>query len=268
MPFSFNPGQEQGGGATAPATNNGIPALIVPSIPSIVEGGNAEQKISPFAFRNRNKSNAPVYFQLAFFAMFGIMSIASIGLFAYQQILIGQIDSKKTELTEIQKGFKKPPIDEMQRLSSRLSLINKIVNERASVNTAFTILEESVNDPVTYNKFSLSKSKKNNGYDLSFGGDTTSYAALYQQVDVLKSKTFADVFKKISITGIGPLDKKGMASFKVEASVAIAGVDPDGFSVIRKSNESATGTATVSSNIPVEVVNQNNVASSTQNITQ
>jgi hypothetical protein len=123
------------------------------------------------------------------------------------------------------------------------------------VNTAFKILEESIGGPVTYTKFSLSKSKKDNNYDLTFAGETNSYSALYQQIEILNSKSFKDVFPKLSISGIGPLDKKGIVSFKVDASVAISGIDPEGFSVINNSKASTTN-QTASSSVRTETTSQ------------
>lgn len=250
MPFSFNPGQEQ---MQAPVTqqNNGVPILNIPVAPTITLAPVVET-ISPFAYKNRSKSKFNVYFQSAIFLIFGIMVIASIGLFSYQSSLKLQISSRQSDLMALESTFKKVPTEDMQRLSTRLSLINKIINERASVNTAFKILEASINSPVVYNKFSLSKSKKDNNYDLSFAGETGSYATLYQQIEVLNSfsnKNFAGTFTKIAISGIGPLDKKGIASFKVDGSVAIQGIDPDSFTLFHK-NAGASST-------------QENVASST-----
>ena len=238
MPISFNPGQ-----AAAPAqTSSGIPQLVVPSVPSIATNGNAsnEEKLSPFAYKNRSKSKFPVYFQGAIFLVFGIVLAITIALFMYKGTLSLEISSRQSDLTKLESGFKKMPIDDMQRLSSRLALINKILNERVSVNTAFTILEESVGDSVTYTKFDISKSSTGPSYLLSFGGDTTSYDSLYQQIQILKSKTFAGVFPKISIFGYSPLDKKGITSFKVESTVAIGGVNPDSFSIIHKDGEGST----------------------------
>lgn len=250
MPFSFNPGQEQAATATATTqSNNGVPLLNVPVAPTITLAPVVE-KISPLAYKNRNKSNFGVYFQAAIFLIFLVMVIASVGLFSYQSTLSLQISSRKVDLEQMENNFKKVPTEDMKKLSTRLSLINKIINERASVNTAFKILEESINSPVVYNKFSLSKSKKDNGYDLSFAGETGSYASLYQQIEVLNSfsaKNFPGAFTKISISGIGPLDKKGIASFKVDGSVAIAGVDPDGFTVIHRKNAASSTEESTSS---------------------
>lgn len=242
MPFSFNPGQDQSGQAPAPSqapapvTNNGVPALNVPVAPTISLTPVAEV-ISPFAYKNRSKSKFGVYLQSALFLVFGLNLIAALGLVGYKTALAVQISSKKDALMALQADFKRPPIEDMQKLSARIALINKVVNERASARAALTVLEESVNDAVTYTKFSMSKSKKNTYYDLSFSGETNSYTSLYQQLEILRSKTFAGAFPKIEISGVGPLDKKGITTFNVSASLAIAGVDPDGFTITHKGGD-------------------------------
>lgn len=195
MPFSFNPGQEQtaaaGAVAQAPSSNNGVPALNVPVAPVISLTPTVEA-ISPFAYKNRSKSKFGVYFQSAIFVIFAIALFGSIGIFAYQGVLTAQISSKKNALEAAESSFPKMNIDEMQKLSSRVGLINKLVNERASVAAALVVVEESVVDnSVVYNKFSLSRSKKDGLYEVSFAGDTTSYTSLYQQIEVFKSKVFA-----------------------------------------------------------------------------
>jgi hypothetical protein len=239
MSFSFNPGQEQTSPPAQQVTqtnNNGVPALVVPVAPTISLTPVAEV-ISPFAYKNRSKSKFSIYFQGAIFFVFLSLLISGIVLFMYQSSIKIQIANRKSDLAKLEEGFQKPKeLEEMQKLSSRLALINKIINERASVNTALTIIEESINSPVVYNKFSLSKSKKDNNYDLSFTGETNSYKALYQQVEVINSKTFKNYFPKLSITGIGPLDKKGVTTFKVDASVAISNIDSADFSVLGKAS--------------------------------
>ena len=232
MPFSFSPGQEQQSSApVAQTTNNGVPALVVPVIPTIATNV-VQEKISPFAFRNRNKSMFGVYFQLPLLAIFSILIITTIGLFIYQRILLFQIDTKKQQLETKQANFKKLDINEIKKLSNRVKVINKVINERASVNTALKLLEATALDnSVTYNKFSLSKNKNGKGYDLGFGGDTNSYTAVYQQIQALNDKSFAKYFTKIIISGTGPMDKKGIVSFRADTNIAIEGVDPDTFTI-------------------------------------
>lgn len=247
MPFSFNPGQEQQAQQpqTGSALNNGVPTLVVPDAPKVFVAPVVEA-VSPFAYRSKSKSMFGVYFQSAVFIIFGLVSVFSLALFSYQMTLKAQISSKQEELTNAQLKFPKIPIEDMKRLASRLDLVNKVVNERASVSTALTIIEESANKDVVYDKLSLSKTKNGLGYEVAFGGQTGSYASLYQQIGVLNSKLFlGPVFKKLTISGIGPLDKKGIASFKVSGTIAIEGIEPDGFTVIHgSSTPSIVGTST------------------------
>ncbi len=280
MPFSFNPGQEQTNASQTaqamPASNNGVPVLNVPVAPTISLTPVVEP-ISMFAYRNRSKSKFGAYFQFAIFGVFGVLAIASMVLFVYQTTLKANIETKKAELLAAEKNFKEIPLEDMQKLASRLAKINTIINERASVRTAFAIIEDSINDPVTYNKFSLAKSKKDkNYYDLSFAGETDSYVALYQQINVYNSPEFAKVFRgKLNIGGIGPLDKKGLVSFKIDTSVAISGIDsPETFSVIGTSTRviSTSTKATSDSEVRVatssSVVNPVNLSTSSDQLNQ
>lgn len=249
MPFSFNPGQEQTSSAQAApvaTNNNGVPALNVPVAPQISLTPVVEA-VSPFAYKNRGKSKFSVYFQSAIFLLFAVVSIAALGLFSYQVMLKSQISGREEKLAQIQNGFKKPKIEEIQKLSSRLALINKIVKERVSVLAALTLVEETVNPEVQYTKFSLSKDKNSNGYDLAFEGQTNSYSSLYQQLEVIKSKEFSPYLQKITIAGISPLDKKGLVNFKVYAKAGIPGVEYDGFTVIHKASQVSTTTENASS---------------------
>lgn len=249
MPFSFNPGQEQTGAPQAApvpqSSNNGVPVLNVPVAPQISLTPVVEA-VSPFAYKNRGKSKFSIYFQSAIFLLFAVISIAAIGLFFYQTILKSQISSRQAKLVEIQGGFKKPNIEEMQRLSSRLALINKIVKERVSVLTALTVVEETVNPEVHYTKFTLSKDKNSSGYDMAFEGQTNSYTALYQQLEIINAKEFSPYLQKINIAGISPLDKKGLVNFKVYAKATMPGIDYDGFTVIHKASQASSTNETSS----------------------
>jgi hypothetical protein len=231
MSFSFNPGQQQAtpsqGVTSTPAVNSdGVPVLQVPVVPTITTGP-VEEKISPFAFRNRNKSNFSVYFQFVVFFIFAVMFLTTLGLFAYQRILLSQINTLKEEIDAKQAKFPQLELTKMVRLSDRLKIINTVMNERASVRTAFRILEETVEDPVTYTRFSLSKNRSKKGYNLSFAGETTSYYSLYQQIEALNSKIFSNAFSGLVISGTGPLSKTGVGTFRADATIKIEGVDPD-----------------------------------------
>jgi hypothetical protein len=231
MAFSFTPGQEQTTPAgqepqpQAPLMRNGIPALVVPTI-AVGETVVVEQKISPFAFRNRNKSKFGVYFQSVVFLVFGVLLITVIGLFAYISVLKSSIATKSEVLASSQGHFPELPLDDMQKLSDRLKIVNRVIKEHASVRTAFQILENSVENPVVYTKFDLSKNKAKKGYSLGLAAETDSYHAAYQQTEILNSKTYSNYVSPLEVSNIS-LDKKGVVSFKISTSVSLEGVLPE-----------------------------------------
>lgn len=248
MAFSFNPGQAQQ--APPPGSVSEAPPLVVPTLQAPTTEAPVE-KISPFAYKNRNKSKFGVYFQGVIFLIFGIIFLSSVGLFLYQRVLLSQVESKKQALEAVEKGFPKLDLDKMRKLSARIKIINKILSERASVNTAFKLLESTALDnSITYTTFALTRSKKYKGFDLSFAGQTTNYPALYQQIEILNDKSLSQYFSKISITGTGPLDNKGVGSFRADTVVALEGIDPDTFTIDAvgsTNNKTATTTPTKTS---------------------
>ncbi len=243
MPFSFSPGQEQQSGAvgasatpvtqsapvSAPVMNNGVPALVLPTIPNIAVGGGApvEEKLSPFAFRNRNKSKFGIYFQFVVFAVFGCVIITLIGLFAYTFILKAEIKNKKDELTLKEQGFPDLPFQEMQKLSLRLKIVNRVIKEHASVRTAFQILEDSIEHPVIYTKFSLGKNKSKNSYNLSLDAKASNYHVVYNQMESLNNKIYSKYITSPNFTNISLDDKNGAVSFKINLLIALAGILPE-----------------------------------------
>jgi uncharacterized membrane protein len=244
MAISFNPGQSAptpgdttgGFSSAAPTTTpNATPvdAYIPTAVPTIAVSQDPGDS-SPLIFLRRNKSNFAMYFQLAIIAVFVITVGTAIGLFAYIQIIKVQVDAKKQELATLQKSFPKMPLDDMIATSARIRIANKALNEHASVATAFRLLEESISNPVTYTKFSLSRSKSKKGYNLSFAGETNSYEYLYQQIEALQSKIFSSYFTKLVFSGIGALDKKGIGGFRADTVIAIEGVYPESFTLKEK----------------------------------
>jgi hypothetical protein len=266
MAISFNPGQASAAGgadtggfsSAAPTTNpNATPVdkYIPTAIPTIAQQEDTKDT-SPLVFLNRNHSKFALYFQIGVFVIFLGNLAAVIGLFAYMGVLNAQVESKKQELATAQAGFPDLKIDEMQQVARRIRIVNTVLSEQSSVRTAFRILEESISNPVTYNKFSLSKNRGKKGYNLNFAGDTAGYENLYQQIEALQSKIFSSYFIKPEVSGIGPLDKKGIGSFKINTAIAIEGLFPDSFTVKEKEEylrsllpKEDTGTSTT--NTPV-----------------
>lgn len=261
MPFSFNPGQQQNTAQVAPQANNGVPTLVVPEIPIIATNGNAPtvEKLSPFAFKNRNKSKFGIYFQLVIFLIFGITLLTSFGLFIYQGILNKEIEKKKEALLLAQDGFPDLKFDEMQKFATRLKVVNRVMQEHASIDAAFRIFEVSVQDTTIYTKFGLNKDKTKKGYNIDLTAEASSYHAVYQQIETFKDKMYSQYLAPVKITNLS-LDKKGIVSFKVSTAVSIENIHP------RSLTFESSSTEVVKKEIQQDINNQgsiNSVASTT-----
>lgn len=245
MAFSFTPGQEQTTPAgqspqpQAPLMKNGIPALVVPTI-AVGETVVVEEKISPFAFRNRNKSKFGVYFQSAILVVFSGLVLTSIGLFVYISILKSEISKKAEALVTAQGGFPDLPLDDMKKLSDRLKIVNSVIKDHASVRTAFQILEHSVENPVIYTKFDLGKNKTKKGFSLSLLGEAESYHTLYQQTEILKTKSYSSYFSTFNFSNIA-LDTKGILNFKLDTDIYLEGIPPDNLTFGSSTQEEGDG---------------------------
>lgn len=223
MSISFSPGQAaQPTGTQAPV----VPAE--PVVPAIALNGPAAAVVrqSPFAFQNRSKSKFGLYFQLVVFFVFGMNVIAAVGLFVYSQVLSAEVESKKQELAARQSGFKKLPLEDMQKLSDRIAAVNQALKERASVRNALSILEYGIENSVTYTKFDLSYNESKKNYSISFSATAPNYHAVIQQVETLKNKVHAQYFSQINVGKVALDEKLGVVNFTVDASVSLQGLLP------------------------------------------
>jgi hypothetical protein len=235
MSFSFAPAGQP------PQNSTTVPALVVPEVPTIATAVAAPEPISPFAFRNRNKSKFSVYFQGAIFLAFTVVVAATVGIFAYRGYLKSMIETKKQELETKQSSFKKLPLDDMIKITNRLKVVNQTIKKQASVRTAFLLLESGVENPVTYSKFSLSFSESKKVYTLNLSADAPSYHTMIQQIETFRDPVYKNYFSNIEISR-PTIDEKGNGSFVINTTVNLQGVLPETFSLTASSTAVATTT--------------------------
>lgn len=256
MSPSFNPGQPAQTGQV-PQNSSVAPPLVVPSVPTIATAGNAaeEEKVSPFAFKNRSKSKFGVYFQSAIFVLFGGCLFYAIGLFAYQGYLKAQVASKVETLNQKQSSFPKLMLPEMQKLSDRLTAVNQAFKEHSSVRTALLILEDGIEHPVTYTKFDLTYNEAKKSYVLGLSATAPDYVSIIQQQDTLRSKVYSKFFTPVSLSNI-ILNEKGTVTFKIATTIALQGLVPEDMVIHPSSQDQASSTmSTVESASSTAILN-------------
>lgn len=215
MSFSFKPNQpaSQPQAPSAPA-----PAAAVPAAAPIKVGG------MPLMDREEHKIGTV---KLLLIGVFSLLILVTVLLFAYQRYLVSRIESQKLALAEADKELGKLNLEAMRDLSNRMKVVKQVLAEHASVSTAFLLLEESIEHPVTYTRFDLTRmSGAQGGYELKLGATASSYKAVAQQLDTLKSETYKQFVPSVKYDGLS-LDESGNVNFNLSMPILIQGKLPE-----------------------------------------
>jgi len=150
------------------------------------------------------------------------------GLAWYAKYLTSQIDLKKAKLAEYESSLGGVPLEDIRQLSDRIQAINTVLSQRASVNTAFSILEHSIENQVTYTSFKLTHGNTGKVYDLAIGVVSPSYRALAQQLDTFaKDPAYKNYIARVTYSALALDIKTGQVSSTFKMPLYIAGKNPE-----------------------------------------
>jgi hypothetical protein len=217
MPFSFKPEASQTTEAS-PATAAAPQASFGNS--AIGAGGAGINVMS------RAVDGGKSMFQLALMALAGLSVLASVGLAGYLYYLSSQVDAKKAQLASYETQLGALPLEDMRKLSGRIKLIDQLVKQHPSANVAFRIIEDSVENQVTYTKFDLGYSDSLKSYNLSVTGLAPSYKSVAQQIDTFGRKPYSTYISNVAVDGLAP-DTSGQISFSARMPISIIGLLPE-----------------------------------------
>lgn len=156
----------------------------------------------------------------------GGAALLSVGLIGYSYYLNKAIKAKEGTLQEYETALGTLPLGEMRALSARIKLINQLLAAHASANTAFKILESSVENQIIYKSFKLNINPANTLYSLSLMGTASDYKALIQQVETLKRKPYSNYISNVKVENVSP-DDLGQVQFSLLMSINLAGISPE-----------------------------------------
>lgn len=213
MPFSFKPEISQ----SAPSGSAELPASPL--------------GISPANLMERAKSEGKTFVEIALFALFGLSMLAIVALFVYKYYLTSRIEAKKGKINSYESLLAGMPLEEMRNTSNRLKVVSQLIKEHPSVNVAFMILEASVENMITYNKFELQYSNTSKSYQLSLEGRAPDYKSVAQQTDTYQRKPYSTYVSKIAVDGLQPTQNGGV-SFNYKMPISIMGFIPETFSIV------------------------------------
>jgi hypothetical protein len=212
MPFSFKPNQED-------IKSNGITPPPTMSQPTASTSTGGEVRVA---------GEKKGIFQILLYVIAGGMILVTLVLVGYQYFLNSQIQSKKDALALYETKLGGMPLEEMRKTSDRIKAINQILQEHASVSTAFRVLEDSIEHPLTYTRFGLSLNPTNKTYDLEVGVIAPDYKSVAQQLDTFnKSDTYKEFISLVTYSGISLDALTGKVTTAFKMPIHIEGKVPE-----------------------------------------
>ncbi len=210
MPFSFKP--EISTPTDAPLNGTSLPSPTLSG--------------SPSSMMARASQEGRSLFQLVLMFAAGMSVLISVGMFGYLYYLSSQVEAKKAKLASYEAQLGSLPLEDMRKLSNRIKLLNQLVKTHPSVNVAFRIVEDSVENQVTYNKFELGYNETTKSYQLSLSGVAPDYKGVAQQIDTFNRKPYTTYIPSIAVDGLAP-DANGKISFSARMPIMVVGLLPE-----------------------------------------
>jgi len=259
MPFSFKPTQAEPNVKAEAEVKVATPATV--TVPVFSTNANRIQvppsPIGGMPLNEREETPKISFFRILLYVILGILVFTAVALFGYQRYLISSIDSQKKDLDEKDNTVGSINLEQMRSLSNRIKVVSQILNEHTSVNTAFIILEKSIENPITYKSFELTKNILTKNYDLKITGTAPSYKSIAQQIDTFDRDEFKDYISAIDYDNPSLDTASGRINFSLKMTVLILGKLPE--NVLPKSKEIVdipkTGTTTIpnaTSSVPIK----------------
>ena len=155
-----------------------------------------------------------------------IATLISIGMFSYQMYLSAMVQNKKDDIASYEKKLTVLPLEDMRDLSNRLKFINQLVKDHPSVNVALRLVEDSVEDKVSYSSFDLAYDSGEKAHQITLLGTAPDYKTLVQQVDALKQDPYTKYISEVVVKNVEP-DAVGSVGFSLLMNVLIKGLLPE-----------------------------------------
>lgn len=235
MAFSFSPGQispQASQVAQAPGT-------VVPGAAVAPIAGPASE--SPFLFiRERGGTISVMACIQIVLLVVAILSVIITGtLYAYSVYLKSQINSNQEKLIGMDAELPDYPYEKMQRLSRRMAVLDKLLQEYISPRSPLKFLENIVENKVVFGEFRLNRDR-NNAYTISFNAITSDYVALVQQLQALDLTEFQKVAPSPKLGGIA--ESTTNVKINIISPVLVAGKLPDDVTFFVTKPKTATST--------------------------
>lgn len=235
MAFSFSPGQ------IAPQGSQVIQAPGIQAQGATATSPTGPVSGSPFLFlRERGGTISIMACIQIVLLVAAILSVLITGtLYAYSIYLKSQINSNQEKLLATDAGFPSYPYKEMQRLSKRMAVLDKLLKDYVSPISPLKYLENIVENKVVFDEFKLGRSK-GTGFSISFSIITSDYTAIVQQLQALGLAQFHTIAPTPKIGEIS--NKSSNVKVSVTTPILVQGKLPEEVTFLIPQQPSATST--------------------------
>lgn len=214
------------------------------------EGQPQPSAFSAEAIGTRIKETKGGIFSFISYMVFGVAVTVTVVLYGYNLQLASQVNGLKEQLDGYNASLAGMPLVEMEKLSNRIRFVGQLVNGHASVNTAFRILEETVENQVLYSRFDLRSDPATNRYEVSIAALAPDYRSVAQQLDTLKVKPYTKYIQSTNLVNVNP-DDKGKINFSMKLILAIRGSLPEEVTFGSETTEPIPSASTIQQQVQV-----------------
>lgn len=171
----------------------------------------------------RTAAPRPVsFFNVIAIFIFFTMLVTSVGVYFYQNYLVGQITTMDTSLNSAKGRFEPAAIVQLQTLDKRLSAAKEVLAKHIAISPIFQLLQTVTMKTVRYTSFSYTfVTDKSNKINIKMSGGAVGYRSIALQSDLFtKRKEIIDpIFSNLA------LDDKGNVLFDLDFSIDSSLID-------------------------------------------
>lgn len=140
--------------------------------------------------------------------------IVSIALFAYKDVLKGDIQNLQSQLADAEKNIDKKTINEMSQFGKKLDLTKSLILKHQVISNFLDSLASTTVSSVQFDDFSYGNIR-DTGLTVVLRGKATSYAGIALQENIFSQN---EHFNSVSFSSLS-LTEKGFISFDLAISV-------------------------------------------------
>jgi hypothetical protein len=161
----------------------------------------------------RGQSSGSGVFMVIGICIFLVALVLGGGVFVYEKLLTGSIETKKASLEKAKEAFDPALIKELARLDTKLSSADTLIKKHIAVSALFHLLEENTLQTVQFKSFTYDQGEE--GIEVSMQGEATSFSSVALQSDLFSNNPS---IRKAFFSNLA-LNERGYVSFGVKMIV-------------------------------------------------